>query len=245
MTDSVVMEDQVVHSACYRKRLLAGIFALFSFSLSGTASAGDDITNYLPKDDVIHGRVMELAAPREIQVLAQKLQAAVQNDQEWFQAFVAENAEVRPLPYHPRLGLTEVEYQRMLALAEVVEMQQIGSVTLTVKHLKDGGVELVSQGEPTPLNEVRLYPVKGFVETGYGDLNEISEINQSNADSATGRWIGTQWKKSQQSSDKLLAVKLAIGKRTDHGDGIIYYDVKNYAPGVAEAYSYVLLYPLQ
>lgn len=234
-----------MHSAFNTRRLLIGFFAFFSFSLTSAASTAGDITEYLPKGDVIHGRVMELAAPREIQTLSQKLQAAVQNDQEWFQAFIAENAEVRPLPYHPRMGLTEVEYQRLLELSEVVEMQQIGSVTLTIRHLKDGGIQLVSEGDSTPLNDMRLFPDKGFVASSYGDLNEFSEIDQNNPDSVTGRWIGAQWKKSERSSDKLVAVKLAIGKRTDHGDGIIYYDVKNFSPGVAENYSYVLLYPLQ
>lgn len=245
MTGYIALEEQVVHSAFNSRRLLISLIALFSVSLTGAASAAGDIADYLPKGDVIHGRVMELAAPREIQALSQKLQTAIQNDQEWFQAFIAENAEVRPLPYHPRMGLMEVEYQRMLELAEIVEMQQIGIATFKIKHLKDGGVQLISEDDSTPLNDMRLFPGKGFVETSYGDLNEFSEIDQSNPDSPTGRWVGAQWKKSERASDKLVAVKLAIGKRTDHGDGIIYYDVKNFAPGVAENYSYVLLYPLQ
>lgn len=245
MTDYIALEEQVVHSACNTRSLLIGLFALFSFSLSSAASAAGDIADYLPKGDVIHGRVMELTAPREVQTLSQKLQTAMQNDQEWFEAFIAENAEVRPLPYHPRMGLTEVEYQRFLELAEIVEMQQIGSVTLTIKRLEDGSVQLVSEGDSTPLNDVRLLPGKGFVETSYGELNEFSEIDQGNPDSPTGRWVGSQWQKSERTSDTLVAVKLAIGKRTDHGDGIIYYDVKNFSAGVAENYSYVLLYPLQ
>lgn len=187
---------------------------------------------------------MELVAPRETQVLQQKLVAAIHNDQEWFQAFIAENTGVRPLPYHPKMGLTEVEYQRMLELSDVMELQQVGSVTLTVKHLENGGVQLNSEEDSTPLNNMSLFPVEGFVKTGYGKLEEFSEINQNNPNSPTGRWIGAQWKKSEQTNDRQIAVKLAIGKRTDHGDGIIYYDVKNFLPGVTENYSYVLLYPL-
>ncbi len=234
-----------MHSACNLRRLLVGFFALFSFSLTGVAADAADIADYLPNNSVIHGRVMATAVPQEVDSLTQKFQAAMQNDLEWFQAFFAENGKVHPIPYHPRIGLTEVEFRRYLELVADLKWQKIGAITLTIKHLKNGGIQLLSEGDTSPLNEIRIFPGKGFVETSYGNLNEFSEVSSSNPDGAIGRWSGAQWKKSERVNDKLVAVKLAIGKRTDHGDGIIYYDVKDFTHGVGENYSYVVLYPLQ
>lgn len=234
-----------MHSASFRQRFFAGFFALASLSMIDAPVEAQDIENYLPKGEIIHGRIMELAAPRDIQVLSQKLQAAVQNDQTWFQQYITENENQRPLPYHPRLGLTELEYRRVLELAGTMELRESGTVDLTVKRLKNGGFELVSSDHEMPLNGLRVYPNENLVETSYGILGEFSEINQQDPGSATGRWTGAQWKRSERTDVKLTAVKLAIGKRTDHGDGIIYYDVKNLSADTTENFSVILLYPLE
>lgn len=234
-----------MHSTIITKRLYAGLFALLSLSFFISLATAGDIEPYLPKDRIIHGRIMELTAPRVLHEISLKIQTAAQNDQVWFKSYIEENAEIRPLPYHPRLGVTEVEYQKLLTLMGQLEMQETGSTLLKVQRLEDGGFQLLSDDESMPLNGIRMFPAENFIETGYGDLGEFSEINQSNPNSPTGRWTGLQWKKAERTADRILAVKLAIGKRTDEGDGIIYYDVKNFSAGVAEEYSVILVYPLQ
>ena len=215
-----------------------------AFCIPGIANA-EGVEQYIPGDRVIRGSLMELVAPRDLQNIVAKFQAAAQNDQDWFKSYIAKHADSQPLPYHPRLGITQAEYDRFLKISETLDLQEKAAVIIKVEQLDDGSLRLVSDDNSLPLNGIRLLPAQNVVETKYGKLGTFTKIDQADPDSPTGRWTGVQWSKLERTGQGAMAVKLAIGKRTDHGDGIIYFDVQNFMSGMAEEYHVIVLYPLQ
>jgi hypothetical protein len=78
----------------------------------------------------------------------------------------------------------------------------------------------------------------------FGRLDVQTTINQQDADSPTGRWTGVQWTHDEISRDGGWRALLAIGHRTDAGDGILYLDVVDNTSDDPLAFSFIVLYDL-
>jgi hypothetical protein len=191
--------------------------------ISATASAqilkssAQPLDPYLPKSGVINGQVMELGATAEHARVAGKMQRAIQEDAAWLKSYVAKAKPGEPLPYHARLGVTKAEYDTLLhAKMSLIDR---GSVSIKLTANAQGALEFAADGLAGGLNGVTLSPERKSAQTPYGNLTVTSEISQDDAESATGRWKGAQWKK-----ESAPAVTLALGRRQS-GDGILYYNV--------------------
>lgn len=225
-------------------------FALVIAFLGATSvpALADDETGlltYLPPDKVIKGSIMELAAPLALAEVTQKFQLAVREDADWFRAYMAEHKGVAVLPYHPRLGLTRAEYNTFVELTGKFSLSASGKLTVAMVPLAENGYELMADDTASPLHGLQLLLADDLVRTPFGDLTERSTIQQDDADSATGRWSGVQWKTAHQDGNDLTVVKLALGKRDDFGDGILFYDVNVRHDGKSERFYMLLLYPLE
>jgi hypothetical protein len=172
---------------------------------------------YLPKGGVIAGQVMELGASTEHARIAEKMQRAIQQDTAWFKSYVIKAKPGEPLAYHAKLGITEGEYD--ILLHAKMSLIDKGRASIKVTANTQGNLEFAAEGLAAALNGVKLPPGQKSAETPYGSLAAFSEISQDDAQSATGRWKGVQWKK-----EDVPAVTLAMGRR-ESGDGILYYNV--------------------
>jgi hypothetical protein len=172
---------------------------------------------YLPKGGVIAGQVMELGASTEHARIAEKMQRAIQQDTAWFKSYVIKAKPGEPLAYHAKLGITEGEYD--ILLHAKMSLIDKGRASIKVTANTQGNLEFAAEGLAAALNGVKLPPGQKSAETPYGSLAAFSEISRDDAQSATGRWKGVQWKK-----EDVPAVTLAMGRR-ESGDGILYYNV--------------------
>ncbi len=190
---------------------------------------------------------MVLGADPELQTLSQKIESAAAQNPEWLMEYVKKHdTSAGPLPFHPNLGVSAEEYERYLELVDGgITLQQVGNVSLKVVEIAGGGLRLLSLGDEFPLHEVELYPSRGYIETVYGRLSREKRINQTDSESPTGAWNGVQWVHEEFDGKAGSSVKFAIGKRDDHGDGIIYYDVKYLIHPDLHQFSFIILYPLR
>ena len=210
-----------------------------------TNAAGLDA--YLPESGLILGEVMVLGAAPELEQLSSKAQTAAAENQEWFLDYAKQHESTPgPLPYHPNLGVTQEEYARLVQLIEEgVSLQRVGAVTIQVDVGDAGATTFTADPADFPLHNISVYSDLGYAETAYGRLDNSSDINQQDPNAPTGRWSGVQWTHQEISGNSGWGVQLAIGKRTDHGDGLIYYDVKYLLGPEPHQYSFVILYPLR
>jgi hypothetical protein len=200
-------------------RLILSIAALLGTALFSFAHA-EILDPYLPKSGVIVGHVMEIAALPEDERIAAKFKQAIEKDAAWFQSYVAKVKNGEPLPYHPRLGITKAEYDRLLHAKS--GLSDRGAVSIKVKTDAQGNLGFSADDKASALNEVRLPRGQQYVETPFGNLTTLTDVSQVDAESPTGRWKGVQWKKQDAAG---LAVTLAIGRRVPTGDGILYLNV--------------------
>jgi len=196
------------------------VLTLFLCLLFGPVADADPLDSYLPKSGALLGKAMELTSSAEDQRIAAKFQQATQKDPAWFRTYAAKVKDGDPLPYHPRLGVTKAEYDRLINTK--LSLAEKGAVSIELKTDAQGGLELSADGLASALNGVRLPPGQKSAETPHGKLTVYTEISQDNPESPLGRWKGVQWKNDGTSAP---VVTLAVGRRQKTGDGILYYNV--------------------
>jgi hypothetical protein len=195
-----------------------------------------------PSADVAFGALLRLgqvdvtilqpaASPRFTE-LAARLQQAARANVEWWTAHVRSAPAGQPLPYDARMGLSEAEYREMLSLADSVVVQRIGAATLAVSTTPKGW--RVDGGSALPeVSGIEIDTVALVVRTPFGDLRDFNVVRASDAQRATGRWTGPQWKLEQLDSatGSGVAVSLALGALEANGRTLFYYDAKRVQNG--------------
>lgn len=189
---------------------------------------------FLPAVGVHAARAMAIAAPPEMERLAERIRAAMRARPDWFRTYAAQHPEGE-LPWHANLGVSEAEYRRFLALTHELALVEIGRVSLTVTRRPGGGLALAATGTAAPLEGIVVHAGRNRVGTPRGALTRRSVVDNREVRSPTGPWQGVQW--SNVGSTPGRPVRLAFGRRAG-GDMILYYDF-----GPSDAETVILLYP--
>jgi hypothetical protein len=186
---------------------------------------------------------MQIGMARDAQETALKVQAALQSQPEWAKDFLANALPGQPLPYHTNFRVTEDQYKSLLLAATTPTLIEVGKVTLSVTRQTTGDLLLVTEPPVSRIHGITLSQGAKVVATPLAPLATVSPIDNQNAKGPTGRWTGTQWSTESNTSGRKLAVKFALGKRSDYGDNIIYYDVKDSRSDPGATYYEILLFP--
>lgn len=209
------------------------------------ASLGGEVNEYFPKRNVFVADVMVTKANKKIEKISAIMAESVQQHKNWYLKYV-ERYPGEALPYHKNFGISESEYKYFLEHSMTSStLSKLGEVELTIEALdSEKGLIIRTRPKEFPLNGIRIYEEEGYALTKYAKLDQVSEVNQQNKASMAGRWRGKQWKHTEWDGEKGKYVALAIGKRIDHGDGILYFNVKDLLNDPIEVYYLVLLYKL-
>lgn len=224
----------------------ASILFFSCLFLATAANAQDSkLQPYLPKGAEVIGEVSYLGAEPEVEKISQRFTAAVQANQAWFQEYVQkQNVKPgEPLPYDPKMGISKDEYDTFLSSKGKLKLVKIGEIKLRFEPNADG-VTIHSTGMQIALDGFEINTAKNYVKTHLSTLETAANIDQKDANSPTGRWFGSQWKRIaiKNNPDGVIVEKLAIGRRRDDAKGIIYYDLKSAEPQAST--HFVVLYPL-
>jgi hypothetical protein len=183
-----------------------------------------DVRALLPVGE-IKVDIMEPTAPPRLVELKQKLEQAVRRDTVFFAEYLRRGKPDPngPLPYHPKMGITEEEYQELLTLPNEEGMRKVGEATLVVRE--ENGHLLLAAGDPLPaVREVDIDLDRDLVRTSLGELTERSEVEPSFVtQSVTGPWSGVQWKMANAVA---ALVTFGLGRLEDSGRGILYYEMR-------------------
>jgi hypothetical protein len=229
----------------YKKLALIILTLSFFAGCSSVPMVSDKkIEEYLPKRGEFIADIMQIQASEKIEEISTRMLTSFQKHKSWYAEYI-ENYPGKTLPYHEKIGISEAEYRYFLQNAKSASrLSKVGEVKISIDKKSNGEIVFKTNPQEFPLNGVTVYEKANYVFTNYAKLEQYSEIDQDEKDSVTGRWKGAQWKHEKLNGEKGVSVTLAIGKRTDQGDGIIYYDVKNKTSETHEAYYFILLYTL-
>jgi hypothetical protein len=219
----------------------ASLFAAFQSAAVPTARAAS-LNDYLPKSGVMAARMMAIVTAPEDEKIAQKMQAAIANDQKWFLDYVKQHeTDSGLLPYNPRFGISKEEYERIAHLK--LQLREIARFDIKVKPGPQGGWVLDAPANAKALTGFSFAADGKSATTPEGTLPASDDIHAVGARLPTGDWDGVSFATAGDPQNGAPSITLALGKRVKEGDGIMYYDVSASSKGPERGV--VLLYPLK
>lgn len=203
------------------------------------ATANLDI---LPVGKAVPARVMQLGLSPEAKKLTERFKAALASRPEWTSAYAAKYKNYHgTLPYHENMGLSKAEYDEMVQLSKQTKLVQIGTVELSAIRQPDNSIQLRTKPHLAGIDGVVVDGAGQAVTTRFARLTEVKSIENTDPNGPTGRWAGTQWRHESISENRMLSVKLALGKRSEQLDTILYLDVKDVSEGKNNVFYEILL----
>ena len=100
--------------------------------------------------------VMQLGLPRRAVEIVQRLEAHLAEHPEWWSEHVRSAPEGEPIPYDPRMGISEAEYLEFLELASAGTLNKVGEATLDFQWVSSRRVRLGAEGELAALNGIEI-----------------------------------------------------------------------------------------
>lgn len=222
------------------KTLLASAVVAALLGGAGAARAGA-LDPYLPKSGKIVGHIMHLGVAPEDQAIDRQFRVAVQNNMQWFRDYVRSQKPGQPLPYNPRMGITEAQYRQLEHMK--ADFRPGEAIEIDVKRGADGGVSFAStDAKAAELAKVSFAADEKVAKTSFGQLEIFNTIHQSDANAPIGVWTGAEWAHVEEVGGPKPSAKIAFGKREPSGEGVMYYNIAAY-PGHEEQ-SLVVFYKL-
>lgn len=136
------------------------------------------MADYLPKK-FFEGHFMRVAYPPRAAVLFKKMQAALNENREWFSEAVKNNKPGEPLPYDEKLGLTPGEYKEFLALGKKAQLKETLARVIRVVHNPDGTISLDAGAGFKTLGDLRFDLAHQAILTPYGLLQKPQPVDFS------------------------------------------------------------------
>src|SRR5215210_5114173 len=129
-------------------RVYAAVQSSQAAARAEVTTAADPIHSLIPVGTFTVA-VMDFVTSPRLKELTQRFQIAVQSDPAWLLEYTKANDRPGvPLPYHSKMGLSEVEYREMLSLLGEMRLSSVANAVLTVRaepnrrFILDGGSTL-------------------------------------------------------------------------------------------------------
>lgn len=161
-------------------------------------------------------------ASAEIEQIALTMQLSLVGHQDWYKEELDKLADGQPLPYDERLGVSEDEYNLLLAADDDLVPTKIGDTDVTVtqakKQLK------INCGTQTIIKDIAIANKGEKLITEIGELTYIDAVMASD-DQGIGRWNGHHYRLGAADDTKTLHISL--GELEESGKKIIQVEVLN------------------
>ena len=201
-----------------------------------------DVNNLLPQAEVTVDIFDGVKQNKRQAELMEKFKLGVQKNYNWFIDYTKKFENVRPLPYHINLGLTEDEYIEMQAAMKEIESTSSGSGVLTILN-EHNIISFKSTGRLAILGAVKIYLEKNIVTIGNNFLNFVGKSDITNeANGLKSKWKGYNWDletPKNVSPDQLKDLenlnaklyKLTIGRLEKNGKTLLQIKGKEFENG--------------
>ena len=191
------------------------------------ASGQGVLKDYLTPGKTVAADIVTVQPPEEINEYLKKVDAAAKKDPEWFATHAKGARPGVPLPYDPKLGLTEQEYKEYIELWDQRGFQSLEKVAVTLTE--EGEVwQIQVTGPGMPIRLLRYDAKEDVWKSSNGTLKRIEDIN-ADPKSILGAWSGQEWKLEKEDPFVRSKENFAIGK-DDEGYGLMVYRFQEATP---------------
>ena len=176
----------------------------------------------MPEDEFVKAATTVVVPPPEIEKFTVIVEEAARKDPEWYEKFSKESPPGVPLPFHPKIGLTQEEYDEYRALWEKREFKVVEPLVLQLKETKEGVWVIRSVGKANPISTLRYHADKDVFISPNGTL-ERSEDVKADPESTLREWSGHEWQMDDETSLGTTMENVAIGQSGDGKYGMLIY----------------------
>jgi hypothetical protein len=181
--------------------------------------------------------MVELLQPsysRRVVELMGRMQTAIQANRDFFVALARRAKPGEPLPYHPKMKITQAEYEELLAGVKTVTLIPVGSESLHVARVSRDVFRFAAAGALAPLDGLELDLAKNELRTPLGACALTDTVAPSPDQTTAGPWRGFRWKRSEGSVEGHdgSTVQLSLGRlEQEEGRGFLYYNATHIQAG--------------
>lgn len=208
---------------------LIATFALCCGLAAQDKPAGQPIASFIPAAP-FKASLMRLAFDKQAGDISRRFNEAILASPEWFQAYMADNAGVKPLPYHRNFGISEAEYSAMLKSFESRRLEKVKDVAVIVRRAADGSIRLDCPELGRAFQGIAVDSVTGRLSTPVLDIEKPDCKNSGSASDGNpfGDWQGVSWKGSESNPEKgvFKSVSFIAGRKSGGGASFIAYRIK-------------------
>ena len=204
-----------------------------------------EVLAYLPKDELVKAATTAVVPPPELEKYVALVEEAAQKNPEWFAEHSKKSAPGVPLPYDPKLGLTEEQYADYLKLWDSREFRAMEPVVLQLTEAKDGTWSILTVGGTNPISTLKYDPAKDVFVSPNGTLARLEDV-KADKRSILGAWGGHEWRFEEETSLGKTKENFAIGKTDDGEFGMLVYRMQEVSSEGTRLYdkSVVLRFPM-
>lgn len=187
-----------------------------------TTTVDEDNPSSVFKEGTYKADVMAVGLPPDMNLklnaISTVMQAALQENQEWYMETLAGLGEGEPLPYDEKLGITKEQYDLLLSADEHMTLGKVGASDVKITKTDEGlKIEIPSS---KLMKELTINADGTAIQSDVGELPYNTKIVASENQKVTGKWNGHAFVKEEQNPTKI--VEFSFGKLEENGKTIIY-----------------------
>lgn len=200
---------------------------------------------YLPKDKFVKGATTMVVPPKELDPYVAIVEKAARENPEWFKEHSKNSAPGIPLPYDPKLGLTEEQYKEYLEIWAKREFKPVEPVVLQLKEAGEGSWAINTVGGAHPITTLKYHSKKDVFVSPNGSLERLDDVD-ADKHSILGAWTGHEWKFAEETDFGSTKENFAIGKTGDGKFGLLVYRMQEVSSEGTRLYdkSLVIRFPM-
>ncbi len=180
----------------------------------------------LPPKDVT-ATVAQARAHPDVVDISKKLQRAVTANRAWWNQYIKDNANKKPLPYHEKFGITEEEYKKLLSAGQLMRLVKVGENDLKVKWTEDT-IELTIVGANEKVQPLVFDLKKGSVKTPMTTMGNATQRDSGKEGGLLGHHRSHTWEATlgDPKTGAYTRVTFVLGRISRTGSTFLQYDVK-------------------
>lgn len=154
----------------------------------------------LPTGELIADK-MDLYMPPGLRELTLKLQQILSQRQGWWNEYSKLYArQGQPAPYHPNMGISPEEYERILQLTDQIRFDKVSDVAISITRGDDGMFNFATlDGNLLDITGVGVNLEKRVLRTPVGEVKDgvILLAGEDDQSRNLGPWEGFRWRKQE------------------------------------------------
>lgn len=220
-------------------------------SLAAATAEVPEVLSTLTEGEMVKGATTVVLPPPELDKYVSIVDAAAQQNPEWFAEHSKKASPGVPLPFDPKLGLTREQYDEYLKLWDAREFKAVDPVILQLGQNSDGKWSITAalaengQQGAHPISTLKYDPEQDVWISPNGPLKRLEDVSADKR-SILGAWTGHEWRFEEETSLGKTKENFAIGKTGDGQFGMLIYRMQEVSSEGTRLYdkSTVIRFPL-